>query len=140
MSVAVWPDELPSPTRAGWQSQYADPRMARTSDVGPPGFRRRYSSTARNVSLTLELTLLQRAVFNDLLTEGTSHGSLPFWMPDPSLDGAPLLTADDDAIRSVDDDEILIDVRWLCLFGQDLPVETLEREKYVLQFSVWVMP
>jgi len=140
MSVAEWPADLPKPQRSGYQAQFQDPRKGRSAEAGPPGWDRRYSGVARMVSLSIDVTRSQKAVFDNFFEDVALHGSLPFWMPDPVTDGWALLTSDGVPLLDQDGAPILLSARWLCLFGQDMPTETIYATRFVIGFSVAVMP
>ncbi|WP_235829853.1 hypothetical protein [Frigidibacter oleivorans] len=139
MTIPTWPSELPRPSRAGYQRQALDPRLARSTETGPPGYRRRYSAVAETVELVVTLTRLQRSVF-DLFHRDLGHGSLPFWMPDPTTDGWPMLTADGTPLLTAEGTPMLLSAQWLCLFGSSQPIETVQGVEFVKSFSVVVMP
>ncbi|WP_102226925.1 hypothetical protein [Acidimangrovimonas sediminis] len=140
MTVPSWPSELPKPTRSDWQGQYDDPRLKRARDTGPPGYRRRWSSVARQVSLAIIIPRALKQVFDTFFAETTAFGSLPFWMPDPTTDGWALLSADGTPILNGAGAPLLLSARWLCLFGDQLPVETVKGPEFKIAFSVSVMP
>ena len=94
MSVPAWPSALPRPTRSGWQSQLDDPRLPKAAAGGPPGYRRRWSSVARNVTLVIIVSRSQKAVFDTFFEQTTDFGATPFTMPDATTDGWPMLTGD----------------------------------------------
>ncbi|WPY94673.1 hypothetical protein T8T21_00675 [Limimaricola variabilis] len=139
MSIATWPTVLPRPTRSDWQAQWDDPRQRRSAG-GPPGYRRRYSATAKSVSLRIDVPRADKTVFDIFYEKTTRMGSLPFWMPDPTTDGWPLLTADGDPVVDATGAPLLLSARWLCLFGAEPPVETMRGVRFQFAFSVSVMP
>ncbi len=140
MTVPVWPASLPRPDRETWQRTSQDARVKRQSTSGPPGYRRRFSSAAQMVTLSLTLSRRQAAVFDDFFRITTAQGSLSFWMPDPTADGWPLLTADGGALTTHGGAPILISAWWLCLFGDSLPAESVVGIEFRKTFSVVVLP
>lgn len=140
MSVLTWPSSLPRPLRSGYQAQNADPRLRKQADAGPPGFRRRYSSVARGLSLSVVLSRSEKAQFDRFYEQDTRHGSLPFWMPDPVTDGWPMLTESGAYVLTESGQPILLSKQLLCLFGDEPPVETIQGMSFTIGFSVWVMP
>lgn len=140
MSLAVWPADLPKPQRDGFQGQIMDPRKRKATETGPPGYRRRWSSVARAVSLSIDVTRSQKAIFDNFYEDETGMGSLPFWMPDPLTDGWALLDAEGNAVLSGDGAPILLSAQWLCLFGDETPMESIRGVRFVIAFSVAVMP
>ena len=140
MSLPSWPASLPRPNRAGYQARRQDARLRLQSEAGPPAYRRRWSSTPRFVSMTVELTRAQKATFDRFHGEELSEGSLPFWMPDPTTDGWPLLTAEGAAVLTPGGAPLLLGARWLCLFGDEMPTETITGTRFSIAFSVAVMP
>ncbi len=140
MSVAVWPASLPKPTRPGYQSKINDPRLAKNTSTGPVGWRRRWSSRSRSVSLSLQVDRSQKAVFDQFYEQETKDGSLPFWMPDPVTDGWPLLTSDGSPLLTSDGTPLLMAALWLCLWGKETPVDRIVGTEFTISFSVEVMP
>jgi hypothetical protein len=140
MTVPAWPSALPRPNRPGWQSQLGDPRLAKAADTGPPGYRRRWSSVARNVSLVIDVSRSERAVFDTFFEQTTDFGSLPFTMSDATTDGWPLLAGDGSPVLDGAGAPILLSAEWLCLFGEDMPTTTIKGVRFVISFSVVVMP
>lgn len=139
LMIPTWPTELPRPNRSGYQRQALDPRLARSTETGPPGYRRRYSAVAETVNLVVQLTRVQRGIF-DTFHRDLGHGSLPFWMPDPTTDGWPLLTGDGVPLLTGDGAPLLIAAQWLCLWGSSMPTETIQGVEFIKSFSVVVMP
>jgi len=144
MTVPSWPEELPRPERNSWSAQQQDSRLKRRSDAGPPGWRRRFSSAARLVSLSIVVSRDERAVFDNFLADTTQDGVTPFWMPDPTTDGWPLFTSDGAPLLisgGPDDGKpVLMAAQWLCMFGDQMPVETIVGVSFRLTFSVAVLP
>lgn len=114
--------------------------MPKSASNGPPGYRRRYSSAARQVGLTISVYRWQKAVFDQFFEETTRFGSLPFSMPDPVTDGWPALSTDGMPLLTTGGQPILLARQWICLFGQDMPSDTIRGVKFQISFSVSVMP
>ena len=141
MTYPVWPKALVKFERSGWQLQPQDARRKRQSDAGPPGFRRRFSSVARNVGLVLRVSRADLSTFWRFHNSDCSHGSSLFWIPDPSTDGWPLLTRRNAPILTADGRPLLASARWLCAWGDEPPVESVHvQTEFKLSFSIWVMP
>ncbi len=140
MTVAVWPSTLPKPSRADYQAQIVDPRLTKSAGSGPPGYRRRWSSVARNVALSINVPRAEKAVFDGFYRDTTAYGALPFWMPDPTTDGWPMLTSDGLPVLTGDGTPVLMSAQWLCLFGSTTPVETIQGVRFNIDFGVVVMP
>ena len=141
MSWPVWPEELNCWEREGWQVQPQEARQRRIGDAGPPGWRRRFSSAARSVALSIVLDRNQKAVFDRFFEKDCKQGSLLFWMPDPATDGWSLLDSAGTPLLADDEIPLLLSARWLCSFGEQLPVETItEQVKFRKIFNVMVMP
>jgi len=138
--IPVWPTELPKPQRSGFQKQHQDPRLRRRAETGPPGYRRRFSSAAQFVSLSMSVTRDQVAIFENFHRNETALGTLPFVMPDPLTDGWELLTPDGEPLLAPDDEPVLIAAHWLCLFGESMPAITMRGIRFVITFPVTVMP
>ncbi len=140
MSVAIWPQSLPRPMRSGFQSQILDPRKSKSAETGPPGYRRRFSSVAQDYAMTIDVPRSEKAVFDNFYRFETKFGSKPFWMPDPTTDGWPVLTAGGDAVLTGNGDPLLLSARWLCLFGATTPRETVKGIRFRIAFTVTVLP
>lgn len=140
MTIPIWPAELPRPDRDTWQRSPQDARIKRQSDAGPPAYRRRFSAVADQVSLSLTLTRDGAARFDRFYADATAGGSLPFWMPDPTLDGWELDTAEGDALTTHDGTPLLISAWWLCLFGATVPAESIIGSEWRKTFTVVVLP
>jgi len=126
--------------RQGFQGQWDDPRLRKNAANGPPGYRRRYSAVARQVALTIDVPRLGKGVFDQFFEETTAMGSLPFNMPDPTTDGWPLLTSGGVPVLTGGGLPILLARQWVCLFGAEPPVETIQGVRFRIAFSVSVMP
>ena len=138
--TALWPAELPRPLRDGYRQSAVEARGARSAETGPPAYARRYSSVPRSVALSLVLSRSQKAVFDRFWRDTTRHGARPFFMPDPTTDGWPLLTPDGQYLLGTGGTPLLLSAQWLCLFGDSLPAETLRGASFTLSFDIWVMP
>jgi hypothetical protein len=140
MSVAVWPTDLPRPMRDGYRSQWDDPRLRKKAEGGPPGYRRRWSSQARTVRLTIDVSRAQKAVFDQFFEQLVSQGALPFRMPDPTTDGWPMLAGDGTPMLDGTGNPLLLSAIWLCLFGDTTPVDTIKSVRFRVVFTVSVLP
>jgi len=138
--ILDWPSELPLPDRQGWQAQHQDPRRKRQGDAGPPGYRRRFSSAARLVSLTLTLSRLQKGVFDRFFEIDCALGAHLFRMPDPTTDGWGMLTADGTPILTGAGAPLVLARIWLCAWGDQMPAESVVGTEFRIAFSVAVMP
>lgn len=140
MTHPVWPEALDRWERDGWQVQPQEARQQRQSDAGPPGWRRRFSAAAKTVGLSIVLTRDEKAVFDEFFAVTCARGSRLFWMPDPTTDGWAMLDSAGHPLLS-GDQPLLLSARWLCSFGDQLPVETIaEQVKFRKSFNVVVMP
>lgn len=140
MTVAVWPTTLPRPDRNSWQASPMEVRLKRNAEAGPPAYRRRFSGVAKEVSLSIQVNRNGKAVFDSFHARAVKFGSLPFWMPDPTTDGWPLQTNAGAQLLTHDGRPILLAARWLCLFGDNQPSETIIGTEFRVSFSVTVMP
>ena len=140
MTVASWPEELPKPRRDGYAHQITDPRIAKNSDTGPLGWRLRWSSTTRSMSLVIHASRMEKGIFDQFYRETSSFGALPFWMPDPVTDNWFLLDENGDQLLTADGVPILMASRLLCLWGQTVPSERFVGLYFEIKFQVLVMP
>lgn len=140
MSVQQWPAALDRFERPGWQVQPQDSRQRRASEAGPPGYRRRFSSVARGVSLSIVLSRNEKAIFDQFYDEDCAHGSREFWMPDPSTHGWPLLSDAGTPLMSAGR-PLLLAERWLCAWGDPPPTESIVGQvQFRKTFGIWVLP
>lgn len=139
MSIPSWP-ELPLPTQAGYGFQPEDPRTKRTREAGPPGYRPRYSSVATTMRLGLDLDRNQREIFWDFYRKDCKNGSTTFTMADPITDNWPLLSIDGKPLLNEAGRPLLLAKRLLCLWGDEVPSETLEGLRFKLTFAISIMP
>lgn len=136
----VWPQTLPRPTRGGHQASWQEARIAKQAETGPPGYRRRFSSVARPHSLSVILSRSQKGIFDVFYQHEIKHGGVPFWMPDPTTDGWPMLTGDGQPVLTGDGARVVLAARWLCLMGPP-PVETIYGQvEFQISFQVDVLP
>lgn len=140
MTVPVWPGALPRPMRDEYQVQMQDARLPQPPEVGPMGFRRQYSSVATDVRMKIDVSRNEKAIFEQFFIHDTRRGALAFWMPDPTTDGWPMLTGSGAPLLDHSGAPMLLAARWLCLFAQALPVETVIGNRFRKTFSVLVMP
>lgn len=139
--IRQWPSDLPPPQRDSWQLTPQDARSKRQSEAGPPGYRRRFSSVARNVAVSLILTRDQRAIFDRFFHDDCAEGSALFHMPDPATDGWRMQTAAGLPLLTGTGQPLLLGAHWLCAWGDDLPAETIVQQvKFQKSFSVVVIP
>lgn len=140
MTYPVWPTLLPRPERPTWSSTPQEARVKRQNDAGPPGWRRRFSSAATMVSLSVLLTRNQRAAFDQFYQVDCKRGSQLFWMPDPTTDGWPMMTADGALLLDGMGQPLLMSGTWLCVFGDQVPVESIQGTEFRKTFNIAVMP
>ncbi|MGO1161741.1 hypothetical protein ACTOV4_07255 [Brucella sp. C7-11G] len=140
MAVASWPTELPRPNREGYQGSPGEGRLKKRNEAGPPGYRRRTSSIPKYVSMTLDVSRDELARFERFYEDEVADGSLPFFMPDPTTTGWPMLTTDGRILTDHLDRPLLLVKTWLCLFGDTLPSHTPSGNRFRLSFQIVVMP
>ena len=139
--IQTWPETLPRPERDTWQRSPQDARRKTQSEAGPPRYRRRFSSAATMVTLSVIVTRNGRAIFDNFFHDTCADGSLLFYMPDPTTEGWPLLAADGTPILTDDDQPVLLGGQWLCAWGDQVPIETIYGQiEFKKTFSVVVMP
>ncbi len=138
--IPTWPSTLPRPMRDSWQKSRQDARLKRRTDNGPNGYRRKFSSAAKLVTLSIEIGRDGLAVFDNFYEEECAKGSLPFYMPDPTTDGWPLLADDGAPLLTDEGVPLLLANIWLCQFGDSVPVDTVIGNRFRVAFSIAVMP
>lgn len=140
MTIPVWPATLPKPERQSFQKTWTEGRLKRQAETGPPGYRRRFSAVAKPVSLSIIVSREQNEVFERFYDNDTAGGALPFYMPDPTKDGWPVLGGNGAQLLGSDGRPLLMSARWLCLFGETLPVITAVGISFRISFNIVVMP
>jgi len=135
-----WPSDLPRPERSTWQLTPQDARRKTQSEAGPPRYRRRFSSAAKMVTLSVILSRNGKAIFDRFFHEDCAEGAHLFYMPDPTTEGWPLLAANGSPLLTSGGAPILLGGRWLCAWGDQLPAETVQGAEFKKTFSVVVMP
>ncbi len=140
MSTPIWPSSLPRPERQTWQAQLQDARQKRQSEAGPPAYRRRFSSVARLVQLSVLLDRTQKTVFDRFYEDTCAFGSTLFYMPDPTTDGWPLTTEAGEPLLTGAGDPLLAAAHWRGMWGDSVPVESLVGLEFRKTFSIVVMP
>ena len=138
--IAIWPTDIPRPERDSWQKQSQEARRKTQADVGPPRYRRRFSGVPKLVTLSVMLSRNQCAVFDNFFEHDCAQGARRFWMPDPATEGWPLRAANGQHLLTHDGRPILLARRWLCAWGDQLPVETVVGIEFRKTFSVVVLP
>lgn len=138
--IQNWPEVLPRPERGTWQVSPQDGRRKTQSDTGPARYRRRFSSVARLVTLSLILSRDQKAVFDRFFRDDCAEGVRLFYMPDPTTDGWPLLTAAGSPLLTPTGQPLLLGARWLCSWGDQLPAETIQGVEFKKTFGIVVLP
>ncbi len=138
--IQIWPADLPRPERPTWQLTPQDARRKTQSEAGPPRYRRRFSSAAKMVTLSVILSRNGKAIFDRFFHEDCSEGARLFYMPDPTTEGWPLLAADGTPLLTSGGAPILMGGRWLCAWGDQMPAETVQGVEFKKTFSIVVMP
>lgn len=138
--TAVWPSTLPRPMRQGYQASPTEARMKRRTEAGFPGYRRRFSSVAETVAMTIEVDRNERGIFDNFYRDTTANGTLPFFMPDPTTHGWALYATGGQRLLTASGQPLVLAARWLCLFGDALPATTVIGLRFRISFDVLVMP
>lgn len=138
--IADWPVELPRPERNTWQLQPQDARRRTQADAGPPRYRRRFSSAGKMVTLSLILSRNGKAIFDNFFHDTCAEGSHLFRMPDPTTHGWPQLASTGQQLLTANGRPLLVSAHWLCSWGDQTPVETLQGIEFRKTFSVVVLP
>lgn len=139
--ILTWPADLPRPERPTWQSSPQDARRKASPEAGPPRYRRRFSSVATLVTMSLILSRSQKAVFDRFYRDDCAQGSLLFRMPDPTTDAWPMLTAGGLPLLDGAGNPILLSALWLCAWGDESPTETIHGQvEFKKIFGILVLP
>lgn len=140
MTILTWPSELDPPERDTFSEAWADPRLKRRGETGGPRYRRRFSAVPKLVSMSLFCDRLQKGIFDHFFEQETNFGSRLFWMPDPTTDGWPLVTEDGTLLLTESGVPLLCAAKWLCVFGDDVPVTKIAGVNFRISFSIAVLP
>jgi hypothetical protein len=124
MTLAIWPPELPFPTRGSYQFSTGEGRLRSRNDAGPVRQRRRFSSVVNTVDMTFILTADQWARLQRFYDEELAQGEMPFVQPDFSRDGWPLSDENGAVLTTETGAAILIAATHIVQFGEGLPNAT----------------
>ncbi|WP_430914067.1 hypothetical protein [Methylobacterium sp. sgz302541] len=142
MSIPFWPSDLPQRvSRNGFGETFRDGRLRTAMEAGPPKMRRRFSSAVRPIQASIEVTVDGKARLERFWSEEAAGGTLPFLMPDQTLDGLAL--TDGDGIQLLDDQgRPLVNTNWwLAMFGDSAPsVQNMGWIWYRVSFPLMVLP
>lgn len=121
MTIPIWPSDLPRPRRDGYGSVLPDGRSSTQPEAGPPRVRRRFSAAVATRQLTIDVDADGRMRFWRFWREDTVGGSLPFWIPDWTLEGLPIGDEAGTALATETGMPITIATRDLVLFATSQP-------------------
>ncbi len=139
--IPIWPASLTRPMRSGWAHALADGRQSTRPEAGPPRVRRRFSAAVSTIQMAIDLSLDQRQLFNGFWRDTTRGGSLPFWIPDWTLDGVALTTEDGSGLLTEAGAPLLVSAWHLAMFGTDQPPsETVVGVRFRIAISLSIMP
>jgi len=138
--TAVWPSVLPKPLRDDYSHSFVESRLVKNTDGGPPGYRRRFSSTLISFNISIDATVDQLAAFEYFFEVTLKVGTLPFIMEHPVYGGVPAYDADGDPILTDDDELTLLSADEIFLFGQSMPQVVPFADRYKISFNVLKMP
>ncbi len=138
--IPFYPPNLPRPNRQGYQEAAQEVRLRSKNDAGPKRTRLLSSTAADPVALSMTVDRNGKQEFDNFYRVTTSRGALPFWMPDPTLDGWQM--TDENGVPLLDGDgtPLLFSALWLCMFGDSTPTEQIQGVEFVINFTVEVMP
>lgn len=141
MALPVWPSSFPRPMLSGFGTVLPDGRQSTSMQAGPPRVRRRYSSAATIRQATMILDVNARQRFWRFWGDDTTGGSLPFLVPDWTLDGRPLATASGEILTTTDGVPLLVSAWHLALFGTDQPPsEAPLGVQFRMTFTLSILP
>jgi hypothetical protein len=115
----AWPASLPQQVLyQGYQEQMADGLLETQPDMGPVQTRRRYSSAARQATVSFKFSTEELAIFRNFRENTVAGGSLPFTFPAQTEDG-----------------------EWLVKFRKDaLPNIAPDGRYWTVNFGIWILP
>ncbi|MBY2950512.1 hypothetical protein [Rhizobium leguminosarum] len=140
MTVPAWPTTLPRPERSTFQMTPAEARLKRRADAGAPAYRLRFSGVPKLVTMSILVTRAGKSVFDLFHQNDTRWGSLPFTMPDPTTEGWPMTDAAGNPLLDGAGNPLLMSGTWLCMFGEQPPVETIVGVRFRKTFNIVVLP
>lgn len=140
MTVPRWPPELPRALRQGYSRSRPDGRQSTQPEVGPPRVRRRFSAAIAPMTMTIDVSADQRMRFSRFWEEDTGFGSLPFLIPDWTIDGLDMGTASGSSLTTANGETLEIAASLLVMFGRDPPTEIPVGIRYRITFQLSIMP
>lgn len=137
-----WPQDLPQRVLAeGYQESLGEGRLSTPMDVGPPKSRRRFSHVPDPVTASFRCTLDQKERLKRFWRDDLAGGSRLFILPDPSLNGVPLLTDEGEPLLDNEGTPLLIE-SWLIVMGEAAPsFRPIQRGmRWVASLPLVIMP
>lgn len=125
MAIPVYPAELPLPRSDGYEHTFGDGRGFFRNDAGPPSIRQRFAATADPITFSTRLRRWQLGVLDHFYAVTTAKGSKPFILPDPMIDGHPILDENLEELVDENDKVFVYTETMLVLFAdQGLPARS----------------
>lgn len=114
MTYPSWPTELPRLDLRGYGRAPVDNRRKKPTDVGPPEYRPRTTLMTDRMSIPIITDLACRQLLWRFWREELQEGASYFTLPDPVIDGKPLLDENFAPILNVDGTPVLNSKILLC--------------------------
>lgn len=140
--IPRWPTDLPQRlSRDGFGEGFADGRLQTEMESGVPKTRRRFSAAIRPIQASIDVPIDGKARLMRFWDEETGGGSVPFLIPDTTMNGAPLLAGGGLVLTDEQDRPLLVESWHLCVFGKTPPSsQNLGGPWYRVTFSLSVLP
>ncbi|TSD89067.1 hypothetical protein FFK22_008780 [Mycobacterium sp. KBS0706] len=137
MTLWTWPAELPQrPLVDGYNETLPDLDLVSQPDIGPAMIRRETTAAPYLISLSFKVTDWQKERAKRFYRDDVKGRTTPWWLPEPGVDGYPLL-AEDGVTQILDEDDqpILMSSLLLVRFAAQPSFTPLARPKLG-----WIMP
>lgn len=122
MSILTWPASLPQRVLAeGFNEGFRDGRLKTAPDRGPSKMRRISSSVGKPLQHSIRVDAEQLTILERFWEKDTGGGVLPFWFPDQTRGGIPILTAAGEPILTTNGAPLLSTKWCLVQFGDTGP-------------------
>lgn len=137
--TAIWPATLPQRVRMdGYNEGSHDGRVRTSMDEGPPKVRGG-ASPGLPVTGVVRVTPSGKARLGRFFHEELARGTLPFWFPAQSLDGAVLATVSGAPLLTSSGAPLVARRWWLVMFGQQAPQYTPAGVHYQASLDLTVL-
>ncbi|MHC2089470.1 hypothetical protein [Methylobacterium sp. CM6244] len=120
--IPVWPASLPQRVLAeGFNEGLREGRLQTPPERGAPKLRRGSSAVGKPILQSIKIDAEQFTILERFWEKDTGGGALPFWFPDQTRGGIPILTTAGEPILTPYGAALLNAKWWLVQFGGTAP-------------------